>query len=180
MKRFLLVLLGTALVAGFASGQAMSQAASLDPLRFLPPGAQSDGASEWLAAYSREFIRLTGGASFTPAALRSAEAFCRAASFPDDPVLAARLVDGVIRRSDLRLRRGVPVAAIRAEVASAWKEEVHGRSDRAAKDKDSQRAEKNIKKDMSIAGGLDQSLPRDKDHTNNKLKDKIKEKKEKK
>jgi hypothetical protein len=176
MKRFLCAFI----ILAFSVCAVYGQADAIDPLRFLPPDARSTADQAWLGSYSRELLALAGGTAVTRAALRSAEAFCLTASFPADPLLVARLVHGAIAGSDLRLRRGEPAALVRATVSAEWAAELRGNDALARRDEGAPGAEKKMKRDLSIAGDNNQSLPGNRGKANATITDKIKEKKDKK
>jgi hypothetical protein len=168
----------TCLSLTLAAAGLFGQAAADDPLEFLPPALRPAAAPEWLAAYTDEFARLGQGAVITPEAFRRAREFCRAARFPDDPLRAARLVRGAIAEFDLRLRSGEPAAFIKVAVASDWKAELANENAPVVKKNDSA-TEKKLKRDLSIAGDQEQSLPLNRGQAKKLISDKIKVKKEK-
>lgn len=148
--------------------------AEADPLtaaRFLPSGIFRDASTDWTDAYEREIRRLAGDTPFSPAALKTAGDLCRSLSFPDDPLLAAAMTIGTLRRSDRRLRSGLPLAEVHVKARAEWTERLRERKHDAAAA---------LTKDLGIESGQDQSLPKDKEKKDRTIEKKIKDKKDKK
>ena len=148
--------------------------AEADPLtaaRFLPAGVSQAASTEWIDAYEREVRRLAGNTPYSTAAFKAAGDLCRSLSFPDDPLLAAAMTVGTLRRSDLRLRSGRPLAEVKVRARVEWTGRLHERKHDAAA---------SLTKDLGIEGGKEQSLPKDKEKKDRTIEEKIKDKKDKK
>jgi hypothetical protein len=150
---------------------------ALAPETFFSTDVWISRSPEWRDTFARELQRLATSDRFSPAAVKAAGQVCRESQFPDSPHLAAALTVLTIRESDTRLRFGLALAAVKVKAKAAWgirlkyiRRTIHPEKNISEK----------LKKDLGIAGGKEQSLPKDKEKKDKKIDDKIKEKKDKK
>jgi hypothetical protein len=97
----------------FAAGtDALSEQARVELERARSP--------DWLSAFGDELAHLQEETRVPSRIYDLVLAATGQQAFPDDPRESARLLVAAARQVDLALRRGVPLALLRAEIRQAW------------------------------------------------------------